>query len=235
MKKSEPLDLEFKTILEIIRNPNAGDYTKAYAIENYIKQRIKSTCEFYLRYKDKPELLKKEHSEFKEEVEKFIIKKHPILQNIFDYTAFNLREYNEWLFKLAFKSVFKEEENEKEKPLDLTNHAPQILREFFKKKKGESTYTATDLYEVLEMSEMKFKEKIKSAIEKLLEAIEEKFIDFEQEHMRIRIVEKNYEPQVHFIRKDYIKVTEEEWDAFRKEVLELIKKWFANVFENERE
>ena len=111
-EKPQPLDLDFKTILEIIRNPNAGDYTKAYAIENYIKQCIKSACEFYLRYKDKPELLKKEHSEFKEEVEKFIIKKHPILQNIFDYTAFNLREYNKWLFKLAFKSVFEEKENE---------------------------------------------------------------------------------------------------------------------------
>ena len=62
-------------------------------------------------------------------------------------------------------------ENEKEKPLDLTNHAPQILREFFKKKKEESTYTATDLYEVLEMSEKKFKEKIKLAIEGLFKEI----------------------------------------------------------------
>jgi len=40
-EKPQPLDLDFKTILEIIRNPNAGDYTKAYAIENYVKQQIK--------------------------------------------------------------------------------------------------------------------------------------------------------------------------------------------------
>ena len=48
MSEGKPLDLEFKTILEIIRNPIAGDYTKAYAIEKYIKQQINETIKHLL-------------------------------------------------------------------------------------------------------------------------------------------------------------------------------------------
>jgi len=67
-----------------------------------LRQRIKSACEFYLRYKDKPELLIKEHPEFFE-----IIKR--IQKNYFDWSYY----YNEWLFKLAFKPIFEDgEENE---------------------------------------------------------------------------------------------------------------------------
>ncbi len=70
------------------------------------KQRLKSACEFYLRYKDNPELLRKEQNN---------------LYNVFgDYIFGNLKgkyfkssnilgQYNDWLFKLAFKDVFKEE------------------------------------------------------------------------------------------------------------------------------
>jgi len=39
-------------------------------IIDFVERRIKSAYEFYLRYKDKPELLIEEHPEFKEEVEK---------------------------------------------------------------------------------------------------------------------------------------------------------------------
>jgi len=59
---------------------------------------IKSACDFYLRYKDDVDLLKIEHPEYKEEVrQKF---------RWFDET----RLYQEWLFNLAFKDVFKEVE-----------------------------------------------------------------------------------------------------------------------------
>jgi len=69
--------------------------------EGLIKQRIKSPCEFYLRYKDKPELLVKEHPKY----EKIGIVSY-VLQAI-EVEKIHQDEYNEWLFKLAFKDVFK--------------------------------------------------------------------------------------------------------------------------------
>jgi len=60
------------------------------------------------------------------------------------------------------------------KPLDLTNHASQVLRKFFRQEDGDKTnYTATDLYEVLEMSENKFKQQIQEAVQGLLKEMEE--------------------------------------------------------------
>jgi len=65
-----------------------------------LQQRIKQACEFYLRYKDKPELLLKEQRN---------------LVGIPEGTEFyppgliHLKDkykYNEWLFRLAFKDVF---------------------------------------------------------------------------------------------------------------------------------
>jgi len=68
--------------------------------------RIKSACEFYLEYKDKPELLVKEHLKYEKEVKnKFY---HP---NVIDtYSLWSYDKYNEWLFKIAFKEVLKEGE-----------------------------------------------------------------------------------------------------------------------------
>jgi len=100
--KPQPLDLEeIKIIISDIGK-------KAEQLVNYFKYKLKSACEFYLRYKDKPELLIKELPEYEEEVKKFVIERHPILQNILNYTAFRLKEYNDWLFKLAFKDVLEE-------------------------------------------------------------------------------------------------------------------------------
>ena len=65
-----------------------------------IKQRIKSACEFYLRYKDKPAVLWKEREEYRRNLIKL-----DKLEN--DYFRFDMDEYNEWLFKLAFRSVMK--------------------------------------------------------------------------------------------------------------------------------
>ena len=67
----------------------------------FIKQRLKSACEFYLRYKDNPNLFLNEQKEFAEEV----------IDKFYDETKGwkNLDKYNEWLFKLAFKDVFEAE------------------------------------------------------------------------------------------------------------------------------
>ena len=110
-----------------------------------IKKRIKSACEFYLKYKDYPELLIKEHPEYEKEIEKIKYKPNPFFEyclrmdeedkkyyGVFgkDFNCSNCpypeckegefienpnlsKDYNEWLFKLAFKGIFKEVENEK--------------------------------------------------------------------------------------------------------------------------
>jgi len=68
-----------------------------------ITQRLKSACEFYLRYKDKPELLKKEQKiEFKLKSEIWAKKR------VFNFVRNGKKyiDYNEWLFKLAFKPMF---------------------------------------------------------------------------------------------------------------------------------
>ena len=69
-----------------------------------IETEIKEACEFYLRYKDNPELLIKEHPEYEKEVKnKFY---HP---NVIDaYSLWSYDKYNEWLFKSTFKGISKE-------------------------------------------------------------------------------------------------------------------------------
>jgi len=84
-----------------------------------VKQRIRKACEFYLKYKDEPKLLKKEFPEqLKADKKKFGAE--DILDNfltvindkITSFDGFGIetykRKYNEWLFKLAFRGVFKE-------------------------------------------------------------------------------------------------------------------------------
>jgi len=102
MIKPEPLGDLKEEILNMIdywnEDPSLMRNEGLEAIMGKIKQRIKSACEFYLRYKDKPKLLIKEHPEFKEK-----------LETVFDYLTENLlvwnpkvrEQYNEWLFKLA--------------------------------------------------------------------------------------------------------------------------------------
>jgi len=125
----------------------------------------------------------------------------------------------------------------KNEPLDLTNHTPQILREFFKKKKGDITYTATDLYEVLEMSEMKFKEKIKSAILELLEEIEATILELLKE---IEAKEKEIDASLSAILNKTKKDTAVNrgalygWGEALFWIKGKIKKQFPNVFENEK-
>ena len=78
MKNQNPqpldLDLEMKIVEQIAKAGLEADMP-AEVFDRYkevikitlpiIKQRLKSACEFYLRYKDNPELLMKEYPEYK--------------------------------------------------------------------------------------------------------------------------------------------------------------------------
>ena len=68
-----------------------------------VKQSIKQACEFWLRYKDNPKLLVKEHEEYTARVVS-ICGNNPNTQKIYGYL-----EYSEWLFKLTFKDVLEDE------------------------------------------------------------------------------------------------------------------------------
>ena len=99
--KPKPLDLE-ELVIEILRKIKVRD--KKRFIRYILKQRIKSACEFYLRYKDNPALLINEYKEYIDElIRKNLIKKNFAKQGLIIYND----KYNEWLFKLAFKGVLK--------------------------------------------------------------------------------------------------------------------------------
>ncbi len=83
--------------------------SKEYLLKE-IKQRIKEACMFYLRYKDHPKLLIKEHPKYKKEFTKTFLEMmnyspERLMDNKYKWISM-LMEYNEWLFKLAFKDVF---------------------------------------------------------------------------------------------------------------------------------
>ena len=121
MNELKSLDLDFGEILKIIED-DFGDFRKAYEIEKYIKQRIKVACEFYLKYKDNPELLMREKSEIylclREICPSYegnggckvdhTVCRFPTCA-WFSWRSVDLRKYNDWVFKLAFKSILDEE------------------------------------------------------------------------------------------------------------------------------
>jgi len=92
---------------------------------NKIKRRIKSACEFYLRYKDKPELLVEEYPKLlekmirehsltqliKKNIEKIKVIDGSIIAFLKDKSglSFSKKDYNEWLFRLAFEDVLENE------------------------------------------------------------------------------------------------------------------------------
>jgi len=105
--KPQPLDLEeIKIIISDIGK-------KAEQLVNYFKYKLKSACEFYLRYKDKPKLLIKEHPEYEAEFinSDFKLVRFPLppMKTAFfiELEDGELDKYNDWLFKLAFKDIFK--------------------------------------------------------------------------------------------------------------------------------
>ncbi len=81
-----------------------------------IKRRIKRACEFYLRYKDKPQLLKEENIKCEYSKKIVEISQLPSGEWIIFFEDGDFMGYNEWLFRMAFKDVFEEdvfEDNEK--------------------------------------------------------------------------------------------------------------------------
>ena len=81
----------------------------------YMRQQIKSACEFYLKYKDKPKLLGKDYPLFIEKIDEIYKKRieaEEALGPNYEPSNSFTEEYNEWLFKEAFKCVLEEKENE---------------------------------------------------------------------------------------------------------------------------
>ena len=73
-----------------------------------VKQRIKSACEFYLKYKDDPPLFWDEQKEYRKLLKKdlgHIIIRWETMKRFRD----SRDKYNDWLFRLAFRSVLKED------------------------------------------------------------------------------------------------------------------------------
>ena len=109
--KPQPLDLEDvheKVFRQIKRDDvfNRDGLIKATIVvtEDEILQRLKSACEFYLKYKDKPLLLWEEEGFLLHELN--ITKELWDIMGKLDDKEWTINDYNDWLFKLAFKDVF---------------------------------------------------------------------------------------------------------------------------------
>jgi len=120
MSKSEPLNLE--DIWDWFERKFGVDAMDRYygyeTIEliNEIKRRVRKACEFYLRYRDKPELLTKEHYHLLKGIEKedkwaFLL----LFAAPQKIKIKNINTYNKWLFRLAFKGVSDNETIERTK------------------------------------------------------------------------------------------------------------------------
>jgi len=94
-----------------IKQPD--EYLVSLAIAHAVRksfERVKSACEFYLRYKDSPELLRIEQEieppeQFREYYAESKIKNVSVV-------SWDLEKYNGWLFRLAFGLREDEDENE---------------------------------------------------------------------------------------------------------------------------
>jgi len=128
LEEIEPLNLKdieknlpgiIKRAIFVVTKKEAIDLVPELVKENIkeIKQRIKSACNFYLRYKDNPELLIKEHPEYEAEFinSDFKLVRFPLppMETAFfiELEDGELDKYNTWLFKLALN--FKEEKCQK--------------------------------------------------------------------------------------------------------------------------
>ena len=120
MMKTKPQPLDLEEISKDARENLKFNEAKwvEYTLE-FVKQRIKLACEFWLKYKDKPELLVKEYPEYEEKIKGIgfgwfppFLKRYLIPITGEEYRLETWKEYNEWLFKHSFKDVL-EEENDK--------------------------------------------------------------------------------------------------------------------------
>jgi len=69
-----------------------------------IKRRVRHACEFYLKYFDSPDDLVDDFPEFLDELRNVLGVEPPFYEHYYS------SKYNEWLFKLAFKSVLEGDE-----------------------------------------------------------------------------------------------------------------------------
>jgi len=109
--KPKPLDLEEidEEIIEELNKRQPHDLqTEIDVFKEVIRKRIKSACDFFLRYKGNPSLLIIERPEFREEVENMFLDRYSTAK--YGVNVWRLEQYNEWLFKLAFKDVFEGEQ-----------------------------------------------------------------------------------------------------------------------------
>jgi len=109
MARLEPLDLKnLWNWFEKKFGANAVNRYYGYETNELIKEirrRIKSACEFYLKYFDMPYKLKKDYPEIADEVDEIITETVEMTPEEDGWSY-----YNKWLFKLAFKDVLGDEE-----------------------------------------------------------------------------------------------------------------------------
>ena len=119
----KPLDLEENNIKKMVKKDLSikvfADVDRAISLTiKEIKQRIKKACEFYLKYRNNPNLLYDDFSinmEYDEPINKLREKIDREYNYLSDMNVFRIfiEKYNEWLLKEAFKPVFEEvKENE---------------------------------------------------------------------------------------------------------------------------
>jgi len=94
---------------------DAAIFEERYTELFFPYDRVKSACEFYLRYKDNPKLLGKEHPLLIEKVNE-LYRKHieieeELGENYDPKSKTFIDEYNEWLFKYSFFDIFAEKES----------------------------------------------------------------------------------------------------------------------------
>jgi len=132
--KPEPLKEKWevkswKKMIDKLGNEQAMRQTK-FMID--MVNDVKSACEFFLKYKDNSELLMKDFPQYRKEIESFKFIQNPYFEEcshgleegncvncifrafeccsrgeIIENEAFK-ENYNEWLFKLAFKDVMED-------------------------------------------------------------------------------------------------------------------------------
>ena len=112
----EPLDLRY--IDKWIKSDllvKEGDIDRAITLTlQKVKERIKKACEFYLRYKDRPDLFDKEQKRYVKKMRNAVLGKGShwiyyasiVAYPYEDENKYLLRDYNEWLLMFAFKDAF---------------------------------------------------------------------------------------------------------------------------------
>ena len=82
-----------------------------YHLKKNILEDVKSACEFYLRYKDNPELLWNERKKYRKQMKNLPIMWFDVkIKGEIWFEEEDIKDYNEWLFKLAFRDVFENDD-----------------------------------------------------------------------------------------------------------------------------